>query len=202
MKIIEKSNLELASKILRNGGLIAFPTETVFGLGVIYDNKDSYQRLIDVKRRPPEKPFTLMCGDVNDIFKYAYINEKAKKLIDAFMPGQFTIILKAKENLPSYVISKEGNVGIRVSSDELVSNLIKKVGKPLLVPSANKSGETPAHNVNDVLNAFNENELDGVIEGESISNTPSTIVMMNDDDIIIIRKGLISEDDIKKVLGE
>lgn len=202
MKIIEKSNLELASKILRNGGLIAFPTETVFGLGVIYDNNDSYQRLIDVKRRPPEKPFTLMCGDVNDIFKYAYINEKAKKLIDAFMPGQFTIILKAKENLPSYVISKEGNVGIRVSSDELVSNLIKKVGKPLLVPSANKSGETPAHNVNDVLNAFNENELDGVIEGESISNTPSTIVMMNDDDIIIIRKGLISEDDIKKVLGE
>lgn len=202
MKIIEKNNLELASKILRNGGLIAFPTETVFGLGVIYDNKDSYQRLIDVKRRPPEKPFTLMCGDVNDIFKYAYINEKAKKLIDAFMPGQFTIILKAKENLPSYVISKEGNVGIRVSSDELVSNLIKKVGKPLLVPSANKSGETPAHNVNDVLNAFNENELDGVIEGESISNTPSTIVMMNDDDIIIIRKGLISEDDIKKVLGE
>lgn len=202
MKIIEKSNLELASKILRNGGLIAFPTETVFGLGVIYDNNDSYQRLIDVKRRPPEKPFTLMCGDVNDIFKYAYINEKAKKLIDAFMPGQFTIILKAKENLPSYVISKEGNVGIRVSSDELVSNLIKKVGKPLLVPSANKSGETPAHNVNDVLNAFNENELDGVIEGESISNTPSTIVMINDDDIIIIRKGLISEDDIKKVLGE
>ena len=202
MKIIEKNNLELASKILRNGGLIAFPTETVFGLGVIYDNKDSYQRLIDVKRRPPEKPFTLMCGDVNDIFKYAYINEKAKKLIDAFMPGQFTIILKAKENLPSYVISKEGNVGIRVSSDELVSNLIKKVGKPLLVPSANKSGETPAHNVNDVFNAFNENELDGVIEGESISNTPSTIVMMNDDDIIIIRKGLISEDDIKKVLGE
>ena len=202
MKIIEKNNLELASKILRNGGLIAFPTETVFGLGVIYDNKDSYQRLIDVKRRPPEKPFTLMCGDVNDIFKYAYINEKAKKLIDAFMPGQFTIILKAKENLPSYVISKEGNVGIRVSSDELVSNLIKKVGKPLLVPSADKSGERPAHNVNDVLNAFNENELDGVIEGESISNTPSTIVMMNDDDIIIIRKGLISEDDIKKVLGE
>lgn len=200
MKELSKKELNLASEILKSGGLIAFPTETVFGLGVIYDNKDSYDRLIKVKRRPPEKPFTLMLSNTKDIEKYAYINDKAKKLITKFMPGQFTIILKAKENLPSYVISKEGNVGIRISSMKLIQDLIDLVGFPLLVPSANKSGEPTLTKYEDVKNIFN-NEIDAIINGECESNTPSTIVMV-DDDVKIIRLGIIKEEDIKKALEE
>ena len=67
MEMLEKSQYKKASKILQNGGLIAFPTETVYGLGVVFDNEQSYERLINVKRRPPEKPFTLMCGSLDDI---------------------------------------------------------------------------------------------------------------------------------------
>jgi len=200
MKELSKKELNLASEILKSGGLIAFPTETVFGLGVIYNNKDSYDRLIKVKRRPPEKPFTLMLSNTKDIEKYAYINGKAKKLINKFMPGQFTIILKAKENLPSYVISKEGNVGIRIPSMKLIQDLIDLVGFPLLVPSANKSGEPTLTKYEDVKNIFN-NEIDAIINGECESNTPSTIVMV-DDDVKIIRLGIIKEEDIKKALEE
>ena len=200
MKIFDKSEINGAAKILIEGGLIAFPTETVFGFGVIYNNKASYDRLISVKRRPPDKPFTLMLSDLEQIKEYAYADERAKKLIKAFMPGQFTIILKAKENLPLYAVSKEGNVGIRISSDDLVRNLIRKVGKPLLVPSANKSGEPPLTKSDDVISIF-EKEIDGIIIGESTSNVPSTIVMV-DKKVAIIREGLISKEEIYKVLGE
>lgn len=200
MKKFSLEQYKDAAKILKEGGLIAFPTETVFGLGVIFDNEASYKRLIDVKRRPPEKPFTLMLSDIEQIEKYAYVNDKARKLISSYMPGQFTIILKAKENLPSYCVSKEGNVGIRISSDELVRKLIREVGKPLLVPSANKSGEPPLTKDNDVIGIF-DNEIDAIIMGESISNTPSTIVLI-DEDVHILREGLIKKDDIFKKLGE
>lgn len=200
MEMLEKSQYKKASKILQNGGLIAFPTETVYGLGVIFDNEQSYERLINVKRRPPEKPFTLMCGSLDDIKKYAYVNELAQKLIDAFMPGQFTIILKAKENLPHWVVSKEGNVGIRISDDKFVQNLIIETGKPLLVPSANRSGENPCHTSNEVKDSLG-NDLDAIIIGESVSNIPSTIVFV-DDSIHIIRLGEISESKIKNVIKE
>ena len=200
MKIFEPNQLEEAALIVKNGGLIAFPTETVFGFGVIFDNKESYDRLISVKRRPPEKPFTLMLSDVEQIEKYAFIDERAHKLIKKYMPGQFTIIVRAKDNLPSYCVSKEGNVGIRISSDNLVRELIRKVGKPLLVPSANKSGEPPLTKSNDVIAIF-ENEIDGIIIGESTSNVPSTIVIL-DEDVKVIREGLISKEEIFKTLGE
>ena len=200
MEMLEKSQYKKASKILQNGGLIAFPTETVYGLGVVFDNEQSYERLINVKRRPPEKPFTLMCGSLDDIKKYAYVNELAQKLIDAFMPGQFTIILKAKENLPRWVVSKEGNVGIRISDDKFVQNLIIETGKPLLVPSANRSGESPCHTSNEVKDSLG-NDLDAIIIGESVSNIPSTIVFV-DDSVHIIRLGEISESDIKNVIKE
>lgn len=200
MKILEKNQFEVASNIVRNGGLIAFPTETVFGLGVIYNDKEAYDRLVRVKRRPPEKPFTLMCGKVDDIDRFAIVSPVARKLINKFMPGQFTIILKAKPGLPSWVVSKEGNVGIRVSSDELVSNLIIKAGEPLLVPSANKAGEPPLCKDSDVIDVFS-NEVDAIIKGESTSNVPSTIVLI-DDSLHIIRLGLITEEDIAEAIKE
>lgn len=200
MKKLSKHQLSEAAEMLSNGGLIAFPTETVFGFGVIFDNKESYRRLIQVKRRPPEKPFTLMLSSTDDIEKYAYIDERAAKLINKYMPGQFTIILKAKENLPSYCISKEGNVGIRISGDKMVRDLIGEVGKPLLVPSANKSGEPPLTKSDDVIKIF-EKEIDAVIEGESTSNIPSTIVLLNEN-VNVIREGVITKEEIFKTLGE
>lgn len=200
MKILNQNQINEAAAILRNGRLLAFPTETVFGFGVIYDNEDSYERLIRVKRRPPEKPFTLMLSDLDQIKEYAVVNKSAKKLINNFMPGQFTIILKAKNNLPSYCVSKEGNVGIRIPDYELVRNLIRKTGKPLLVPSANKSGEPPLTKSDDVISIFDK-EIDGIIIGESISDVPSTIVLV-DDEVKVLREGLIKKEEIFKTLGE
>lgn len=200
MKVLSKQQIDEAASILKDGGLLAFPTETVFGFGVVFDNEASYKRLIEVKRRPPEKPFTLMCSDIDLIEKIAVVDNRAKKLISKFMPGQFTIILDAKKGLPSYCVSKENKVGIRVPDDEFVRELLRKTGKPLLVPSANKSGEPPINNSNAIVEQF-ENEIDGVIIGEANSKVPSTIVLV-DKDIHIIREGLISKKEILKALEE
>ena len=141
-----------------------------------------------------------MCARKSDIKKYAFVSKKAKKLIDSFMPGQFTIILKAKKCLPSWCVSKDGMVGIRIPDDKTIRDMIKLTEKPLLVPSANRSGEEPLTNHLDVIKEFND-DLDAVMEGESTSNVPSTIVMV-DDKINIIRVGLISEEQIEEALKE
>lgn len=199
MKILKQSQIDEAATILKNGGLIAFPTETVFGLGVVYDNKKAYDWMVIVKKRPPEKPFTLMLADPEDVEKYAELNDVSRALVKAFMPGQFTMITKAKEGLPSWCVSSEGNVGIRIANYDLIRDLIRKTGKPLLVPSANKSGEPPANSVEEVKAVF-EDEIEAVLEGNSTSKVPSTIVIVKDDYTDVVREGLITIDDIKKVI--
>ncbi len=201
MKILKQNQLDEAAKLLKEGKVIAFPTETVYGLGVVYDDKVAYDSLCTVKRRPPEKPFTLMLADVEDVEKYADLNNIAKALVNAFMPGQFTLITKAKEGLPSWCVSETGNVGIRIADYDLIRDLIRKTGKPLLVPSANKSGEKPATTTREVIDAFGE-ELAAVVEGESISNIPSTIVFVTEKYSDIFREGAVKIEDIKRVISE
>lgn len=200
MKILKQNELNIAAELLKEGELVAFPTETVFGIGVIYDNESSYNNLIKVKRRPPEKPFSLMIASTMDIKKYAYINENAKKIIDTFLPGQLTIILKAKENLPHWVVSKENKVGIRVPDFIIANKLIALTGKPLLVPSANHAGDTPCHTSNEVMLTL-DGEVAAVIEGESTSNIASTIVEITDNAVNIIREGVIKKEDIYNCIG-
>jgi len=201
MKIIKQNELKIAANLLKNGELVAFPTETVFGIGVIFDNENSYKKLIEVKRRPPEKPFSLMLASTSDIEKYAYIDDKAKKIISSFLPGQLTIILKAKDNLPSWVVSKENKVGIRVPDFEIANRLITFVEKPLLVPSANHAGDTPCHTSNEVFESLKD-EISAVIEGESTSNVASTIVEIVENGINVIREGVISKEEIYNCIGD
>mgnify|MGYP003342287519 CR=1 FL=1 len=201
MKVLNQTEIKEAAKILRNGGLIAFPTETVFGLGVVYDNKESYERLNVVKRRPPEKPYTMMLADPKDTEKYGELNDVAKKLIKAFMPGQFTLICNAKSSLPTWCVSKENTVGMRVPDMDVIRDMIREVGKPLLVPSANKSGETPANTDQEALSIF-KNEIDAIIKGESNYKTPSTIVLVDGENYKIIREGNVTLEQIKEVLAK
>ena len=201
MKILKQNELDEAAKLLKEGKVIAFPTETVYGLGVVYDDQKAYDSLCQVKRRPPEKPFTLMLADVKEVGKYADLNKQAKALVEAFMPGQFTLITKAKEGLPAWCVSNTGNVGIRIADYDLIRDLIRKTGKPLLVPSANRSGEQPATTAYDVVEVFGE-ELAAVVEGESISNIPSTIVFVGDKYSDVFREGAVKIEDIKRVISE
>lgn len=197
-QLITTKQLTKAVDALRKGEVIAFPTETVFGLGVIFDEEKAYQKLVEVKRRPPTQPFTLMCGRIEDIEKYAYLDEKTKKIVATFMPGPLTIIVRVKDDVPPFVTLGTGFIGIRVSESTMVQHLIQSVGKPLLVPSANKHGEIPATTSAMALEAFS-GEIPFVIEGKSESNIPSTIIKI-DGKIELIREGGIPFDRILEIV--
>lgn len=201
MKILSASQLNEAAELLKQGKVIAFPTETVYGLGVIYDSKEAYDELVKVKRRPPTKPFTLMLAEKEDIEKYAELNKASKAIIEKLMPGQITMITKAKPGLPSWCVSDIGNVGVRIADYDLIRELIRKTGKPLLVPSANKSGEQPGTKAQEVVDAFGD-EIAAVVDGKTVSNLPSTIVFVGDDYTNIFREGAVTIEQIKQAISK
>ena len=197
-QIFTYKDISRAAAILLQGGIIAFPTETVYGLGVIYDSKASFERLVEVKRRRPDKPFTLMCAGVNDISDYAIVSEKTKTIINNFLPGPLTIILPIKPNLPDWVDLKTGSIGIRVSSLQSLQELLVKVGKPLLVPSANRADEKPALSGEEALAIF-DGAIEGVIMGTVSGGEPSTIIEISASDVITLKRpGPISLEKILK----
>lgn len=186
-------------KSLQEGDVVAFPTETVYGLGCIYDNLDAFNKLVQVKKRPPDKPFTLMLGKDYDFSKYAYVDENIQRVIDKFVPGAITLLLKPKDNLPYQVTLKSPSIGIRVSSNTKLQELIYKVGKPLLVPSANLSNQPPLVTAKEVYNQF-KNQIMYIVDDVCLNTKPSTIVNLSiKGEISLIRQGNISFEDIKKV---
>lgn len=188
-----------ASEALRKGGVVAFPTETVMGLGVVYNDRRAYDRLNKVKERPEDKPYTLMVKNVEEIAKYAVIDEATQRVIDSFMPGSLTILVKVKKNsVPSYVTHNTDIIGIRVPTNIEARILLDMASIPLLVPSANKSGSKPALNSDEVKQIFGQ-ELDYVMSGKAKGEVPSTIVDLTKESPKVVRPGPITEEDIVKV---
>ena len=189
----------LAKKALDNSQVIAFPTETVMGLGVYYDDFNAYQLLNKVKNRPEDKPYTLMLGKKEDISKFAFVSDRDQLVIDSFVPGPVTLLLKAKDNIPGYVTHNTGIIGVRVPDMKEVQDLIIYCGKPLLVPSANKSGDKPSLTSLEVKKIFGD-ELGYVLEMDSLCQKPSTIIDLTTEPVKILREGPVSLEDINKVL--
>jgi len=188
-----------ATKALLNHGVVAFPTETVMGLGVIFDDELAYKKLNQVKRRPEDKPYTMMLSNVEDINEYAVIDEATQRVIDKFMPGSITILVPVKKDkVPSYVTHGTGIIGMRIPQNVEAKRLLEVVGKPLLVPSANRSGEKPAMRAEEAREIFGS-EIDFVMSGKAIGGVPSTIVDLVNKEPKVVRQGPISEEEIKKV---
>ena len=194
-KVIGYEQDDLAVESLKAGEVVAFPTETVFGLGVIASKKEAYEKLVKVKERTPGKPFTLMCSSISMAVRYAEIDVRIASIMKAFFPGELTLLLKARKGLPEWVTLGTGVVGIRVPNDKNLLNLIEKVGEPLLVPSANKSNNPPEVTYEGVKRVFN-GEIALILKGNCKSKTPSTIADLCSNKPVAIRQGTLSIDDI------
>ncbi len=191
MKLTE-DDIEQAAKILQDGEVLIFPTETVYGLGGIYDNEGAFQKMVAIKKRPPNKPFALMCTSVEQALRYCDVSDKAKKIMERFLPGELTVLVHAKENLPYWVTLGTNIIGIRVPDDDYIRSLFVAVGKPCLVTSANRSGEPTSRYYEEVIRIFDE-ECAGIVQGECVSLSPSTIInLTKDDSISLVREGPVS----------
>ncbi len=185
-------------KTLLNGEVVSFPTETVYGLGVVYDSEEAFNKLVKAKNRNPDKPFTLMLSSIHDIEHYAEVTPEIKKVIKKFMPGEITLLLKPKENLYPWVKLNSKYIGVRVPDYDEVRRLIHDCHKPLLVTSANISGQPVLKNYEEVCKTF-DGIIPIVVKGDTRSSVPSSIFILDENQITEVRKGNIPLEAVKKV---
>jgi len=180
--------IQQAAKIVRNGGLVAFPTETVYGIAANADNPETMARLREVKRRPDDKPFTVHIADKEDVSKHvSRVSLPAQKLVDAFLPGPMTIILPAKGG---------GSIGIRLPAHDVARKLLREAAVTVVAPSANRADEPPSSCAEMVVKGL-DGEIDVVLDGgKSQISQSSTVVRVLSGPIEVLREGLISETEI------
>ena len=200
-KVLEWKNKEEAVKLLQEGEVVCFPTETVYGMGAISTKKEAFEKLAKIKRRPPTKPFTLMCSCLADVARYAEVDVRSIAVMKKYMPGQITLLLKARPGLPEWVTLGTPLIGVRVPDSKELLDLIDKVGAPLLVPSANISGELTSTTFEQTYEVF-KSEVPAIIKGECTSMQASTIVNMGGPEISLVREGPIPFAEIKAVADQ
>ncbi len=198
MIFLNQNQIDEVVKLFNEGKIIAFPTETVFGLGVLSTKKEYFDELVRVKKRDPSKPFTLMISSLNQVEDILFVSPLAKRIINKFSPGPLTIILKAKEHIPSYLDLNSGFVGIRIPDSKFILSVLDKLNKPLLVPSANPSNLEPAKNDKEAYDYFKD-EITAIVKGESKSNVPSTVIKLDGENITMLREGSIKLSQILEV---
>lgn len=194
-RYFETSDMMEVANCLKQGAVIAFPTDTVYGLGVVYNNENALIKLKQAKGRPENKPIPTMVASFSQLKQVAIVDALAEKLVKAFMPGAFTLVLKRKTTTPLYATNHLDTIGVRMPADEFLQSLIQACGVPLLVSSANISGEMPCINDQQVRDQF-AGKIDGIILGEAQGKVASTIVDVSESDIKILRQGPISKEDI------
>lgn len=199
MKRYTEEDTGILSEILRNDGTISVPTDTVYGVCARMSEK-AEARLREVKNRPKTKSFPLMCSNLAQIREIAETDERAERIIKAFMPGPVTVILKKRENVPAYVNGGMSTLAIRMATSPVLKELIELTGTPVFMTSANQSGEKTCTNLDEIEQACPL--LDGMLEGSTQFGEASTIIDCSSSDIRILRPGPVTLEDIKNVLGE
>jgi L-threonylcarbamoyladenylate synthase len=184
-----------AADVLLNNGVIAFPTDTVYGIACLALNQNAIERIFSIKGRDSNKALPILIGNLEQLELIALpINEKAQKLVNVFWPGALTIIVMRRPTLPEN-LSPYSTVGIRMPNHTWLMKFIQKVG-PLATTSANLSGKIEARNALEVAEALNK-KIDLIIDGgQSPSALPSTVVDCSGPEIKILREGTITSEEI------
>lgn len=200
---INEDELKDCINTLKNGGIVIFPTETVYGIGANAYCKEAVKKIYDVKERPNEKPLSIMVPNIDEIKKYAEISdENEEKIINKFMPGPITIILKRKHDVFDYVSSGKDTIGIRIPDNNIILKILEGLNQPLVAPSANISGQPSGIDFNNILKDFNGKVDIAINGGKPKLGEGSTIVQIVDGKPIILRQGKITLNEIRKCIEE
>ena len=208
MEILDLKNthdyrkLQHPAKILKQGGLVLFPTETVYGLGANGLNENAVKNIFTAKGRHQDNPLILHISNFDMLNSISIsINDIEKKLIDSFWPGPFTIILSRSNAVPDCVTGGLDTVGIRMPSGKIANKLIEYAGVPIAAPSANISGKPSGTNLDDIFEELKD-KVDYIIDGGNCEvGLESTVVRVIDDVPHILRPGKVTPEQIKQVVG-
>ena len=191
-KIIK--HLEECRDTLERGWVLAYPTETTYGLGVNPFNQDAVALLDSVKKRSKGKPYLMLVKNIDMLNQYAQVEESSKKILEMLWPGPASFVLKAKDKLPAWMIDKDGNACFRVSSSKFTAKLFEYIDRPIVSTSANPESFPIAKDINEVFAYFQLEERIAVFPDlyEDVKGSiPSTIIDLTKKTPKVIRKGAI-----------
>jgi len=176
-------------EILKNGGVVAYPTDTTYGIGCSIFSKKGIERIYQIKQRDRKKPFSFICSDMSEISRYARVSNYAFKQLRRLLPGPYTFVLEANSVVPDLVTTKQRTVGIRVPDNKICLAIVKELGAPIVTTSANLSGEDPIGNPWAVEHELGR-QLDLVVDGGDLSADVSSVVSLIGDRPEVLRKGV------------
>lgn len=183
MRLIKK-----AVDILRDGGIIIYPTDTVYGLGCDLSNKKGIEKIYELKKRNRKQPLSFVCSDLKHISEYAKVTDYAYKTMKRLLPGAYTFILEASRLVPKIILPKRSTTGIRVPDNQICLSLVKELGQPIISTSVKtEQGETLGDP--SVIKEYFGRVVDLIIDGGIILPQPSSVISLVDDNIEIIRIG-------------
>lgn len=175
--------------ILERGGVIAYPTDTTYGIGCSIMNKKGIERIYSIKQREKKKPFSFICSDLSDIARYAKVSNYQYKIMKRLLPGAYTFVLPASSTVPDLLVTKQKTVGIRIPDNLICLAIVRQLGHPIITTSANRSGEEP---IGDPVFVDRElgKQLDIVVDGGTLSAAVSSVVSLIDDVPEVLRRGM------------
>lgn len=179
-----------AVAIVRNGGVVVYPTDSGYALGCQLENKQALERICKIRRIDDKHNFTLLCRDLSELSLYARVDNVAFRLLKAYTPGAYTFIFKATKEVPKRLMNaKRKTIGIRVPDNKIALDLLEAMGEPLMSTSlilpGNETTESDPEEIRDSL----EHAVDVILNGGYLGEQPTTVIDFSDDDAVILRRG-------------
>ena len=179
-----------AVAIVRNGGVVVYPTDSGYALGCQLENKQALERICKIRRIDDKHNFTLLCRDLSELSLYARVDNVAFRLLKAHTPGAYTFIFKATKEVPKRLMNaKRKTIGIRVPDNKIALDLLEAMGEPLMATSlilpGNETTESDPEEIRDSL----EHAVDVILNGGYLGEQPTTVIDFSDDDAVILRRG-------------
>jgi len=176
-------------ELLNRGGVIAYPTDTTYGIGCSIFNKRGLDRIYQLKRREKKKPFSFICADLSEVARYAKVSNYAFKILKRFFPGPYTFVLEASSIVPDLLMTKQKTVGIRIPANRICMAIVGELGHPIVTTSANLAGEEPIGDPFQVEETMGK-QLDMVIDGGTLSPDVSSVISLIGEFPTVLRKGV------------
>jgi tRNA threonylcarbamoyl adenosine modification protein (Sua5/YciO/YrdC/YwlC family) len=173
---------------LQQGGVVAYPTDTIYGIGCDIFNRKGVKKIYQIKHRDPRKPFSFICADLSEVANYAQVSNFAFKIMRRHLPGPYTFVLEASRIVPDLLTTKQKTVGIRIPDNPIALEIVRALGHPLVTTSANLSGDDTFQDPLDIDKALGK-MLDLVIDGGVLPGEPSTVISLVNDRIEVLREG-------------
>lgn len=184
----QERQINIAVDLIRKGGIVAFPTDTFYGIGCDILNKKAIEKVYAIKQRDKTKPFSFICPDLKDIAKYAKVSNFAYRNMKRLLPGPYTFILSGSKLVPKMMLTKRKTAGIRVPNNNIAIALVAGLGNPILSTSASRP-EGGVFEDPSLLHDYFGSNIDAVIDGGPVAGKPSSVISLIDDIPEIIRHG-------------